>query len=152
LNALLLGVNALLVGRIVRRWTGSGRLAILGALLVIASVDLFRAHTWVLTEPIFITGVLLGLGWLVRDLEAPRRSALAGAVVAIALASLARYAGLAAIGTGAVALALWGSLTPARRGGAPHSSPRPPGSRSWCGSSATGPRMARSLENSWSFM
>ena len=117
LNALLLGVNALLVGAIVRRWTGSGQLAILGALLVIASVDLFRAHTWVLTEPIFVTGALLGLGWLVRDLEAPRRSALAGAVVAIALASLARYAGLAAIGAGAVAVALWGPLTPARRWG-----------------------------------
>jgi len=44
LNVLLFGVNALLVGLIVRRWTGSGALAILGALLVTASVDLFRAH------------------------------------------------------------------------------------------------------------
>ncbi len=116
LNALLLGVNALLAGLIVRRWTGSGWLAILGALLVIASVDLFRAHTWVLTEPIFVTGVLVGLGWLVRDLEGPRGGALGVAVVAIALASLARYAGLAAIAAGAVALALWGPMPLAQRG------------------------------------
>ena len=115
LNVLLFGVNALLVGLIVRRWTGSGALAILGALLVSASVDLFRAHTWVLTEPIFITGVLLGLGWLARDLEEPRGGALAGAIVAIGLASLARYAGLAAIAAGAITIALWAPLTAAQR-------------------------------------
>lgn len=117
LNVLLLGVNALLVGLTVRSWTGSGPLAILGALLVIASVDLFRVHAWVLTEPIFVTGVLLGLGWLVQDLEAPRGRALAGAAVALGLASLARYAGLSAIAAGALVLALWGPTPRARRCG-----------------------------------
>ena len=117
LNVLLLGVNGLLIGLIVLSCTGSGMLAVLSTLLVIGSVDLFRAHAWVLTEPIFLTGVLGGLWWIVRDLERPRSLALAGAVAAIALASLARYAGLAAIATGALAIALWGPMSPARRWG-----------------------------------
>ena len=115
LNVLLLGVNGLLIGLIVLSCTGSGPLAVLGTLLAIGSVDLFRAHAWVLTEPLFLAGVLGGLWWIVRDLERPRGLALAGAVVAIALASLARYAGLAAIATGALAIALWCPMSPARR-------------------------------------
>jgi hypothetical protein len=110
LNVLLLGVNGFLVGLTVLSWTGSRRLALLGTLLVMGSVDVFKTHAWVLTEPIFLTGVLAGLWALALDLERPRHLALAGAVVAIALASLARYAGLALIGTGALAIALWSPL------------------------------------------
>ena len=112
---LLLGVNAIMVGLIVLSWTGSGRLAVLGTLLMVGSTDLFRAHAWVLTEPIFLAGVLSGLWWLVADLERPRRAALAAAVVAIALAALTRYAGLAAIAAGTLAMALWGPTPPAGR-------------------------------------
>ena len=117
LNVLLLGANALLVGRMIMRWSGSGLFAALGSLLLIASVDLFRLHVWVLTEPIFITAVLVGLGWLVVDLERPSGRLLAGAAVAIALASLARYAGLAAIAAGALALGLWGPMSRVQRWG-----------------------------------
>ncbi len=115
LNALLLGVNGILVGLMVLKWTGSGRLAILGTLLVMGSVDVFKTHAWVLTEPIFLTGVLAGLWALALDLERPRHLAMAGAVVAIALATLARYAGLALVGTGAIAIGLWSPLRPAQR-------------------------------------
>ena len=85
--------------------------------MALGSVDLFRAHVWVLTEPLFLTGVLGGLWWIVRDLERPRGPVLAGAAAAIALASLTRYAGLAAIATGALAIVLWSPLSPARRWG-----------------------------------
>lgn len=115
LNVLLLGANAIMIGLIVLSWTGSGRLAVLGTLLVLGSTDLFRAHAWVLTEPIFLAGVLAGLWCLVLDLERPRRAALWAAITAIALATLTRYVGLAAIGTGALAIALWGSMPRARR-------------------------------------
>ena len=115
LNVLLLGVNAIMVGLIVLSWTGSGRLAVLATLLMVGSTDLFRAHAWVLTEPIFLAGVLSGLWWLVADLVRPRRAALAAAVVAIALAALTRYAGLAAIAAGTLAMALWGPTPPAGR-------------------------------------
>jgi hypothetical protein len=115
LNALLLGASAIIVGLMVRNWTGSGWLAALGALLIIGSTDLFRVHAWVLSEPIFLAGVLGGLWCLTLDLERPRRTALWAAIAAIALAAVARYAGLAAIAAGALAIGLWGPTSPARR-------------------------------------
>jgi hypothetical protein len=117
LNALLLGASTILVGLMVRSWTGSGRLAALGTLLIIGSTDLFRVHAWVLSEPIFLAGVLGGLWWLTLDLERPRGTVLWAAIAAIALAALARYAGLAAIAAGALAIGLWGPMAPARRWG-----------------------------------
>src|SRR5262249_51761334 len=112
LNVLLLGVNAILVGLMVLRWTRSGPLAVLGTLLIVGSTDLFRAHVWVLSEPLFLTGVLGGLGWLVMDLERPRRAVLAAAIGAIALAALTRYTGLAAIAPGVLVIPLCAPLSP----------------------------------------
>jgi len=96
------GLTILAVGFLVRRLTGSAPLALVAQLLVLGSVDFLVYHSSALSEPLFLLLALLGLIAVARD----SRTAVAGAALLAAAATLTRYVGAAVIVAGLVALAL----------------------------------------------
>lgn len=98
LNALAFGANIFMVGLALDRcprvsvWT-----SLFGSFLVLISADMLQIHSMAMTEPTFISFGLLGLILLDMYLENSRRRFLCGSAVAIALALLSRYAGVALV-------------------------------------------------------
>jgi hypothetical protein len=104
LNAFLGGVNVWLIGFAIHRFTRSKSLALWGALLALASVDLLSVHTSALSEPMYLTASLLALLWLDAYLAGCRTAWLVLAIVAGAAAAATRYVGVVLIVVGAVML------------------------------------------------
>lgn len=104
LNALLFGVNILLVGLVLRRYSCSFWLSMFGSLLILFSVDMLRVYTMVWTEPLFIFFAFSGLALLTVYSDNPRLLLLAASSCTIALAFFVRYAGVALIPTGIFAI------------------------------------------------
>lgn len=95
LNAICLGLDVLLVGAIAFDLTRSHWLAVLSALVVAGTGELYRVHVWLMSEPLFITWMLLGVWalWPYRRTRTGWWLALASA--SLGLAGLARYGGVA---------------------------------------------------------
>jgi hypothetical protein len=107
LNAILFGGNILLVGVIVRWYArGCSWAPILGSLLAMVSIVMYRIHTQALSEPLFVLLVTFGLFLLARHDERPSPRLLIGASVALSLGFLTKYAGLAYVLTSIVWLLL----------------------------------------------
>ncbi|MEW6566806.1 MAG: hypothetical protein AB1449_01285 [Chloroflexota bacterium] len=107
LNALLLGSSVLLTGLIALRITGSTWLALAGQAAVMLAPVMLEVHSWVLSEPLFLT---ILLAFLLSLVHAAQRDRMALYVVCGVLASLAwftRYVGSAVIAAGLVALLFW---------------------------------------------
>jgi hypothetical protein len=98
LNAALFGANVMLVGLAIRMFAPeSFSLPVLGAFLTLAAPDLLAAHSFALTEPLFIFLTLIGLLCLATFVGSKKRAFLIGAAVAIALSMLTRYVGIASL-------------------------------------------------------
>jgi hypothetical protein len=108
LSSSLFGTNIFLLGILVYRATRSVVPAISAALLALGSPALIVVHTWVLSEPLFLTFTLLSLTGLVVCAERGRARDIIGAGLTTALAYLTRYVGFALIASGAVALLAFG--------------------------------------------
>ncbi|MBI5117225.1 hypothetical protein HZA56_12190 [Candidatus Poribacteria bacterium] len=106
LNMVLFGANVLLVGVIVNRYTCSVRMSLLGAILALSSIAMLWIHSWVWTEPLFVFLGLLGLLQLAEHLKNPRPPLLVISASIVALAFLARYAGVALVGAGIAGILL----------------------------------------------
>lgn len=104
LNALLYGLNGLLVGWLVYRRAQNGLLALLAAGLFLAADSIFTWHTWVMSEPLYLFLFLVGTGAFLAHFDGARRRALALAGVLYGLATLTRYIGISAVAAGAVVL------------------------------------------------
>ena len=107
LNALFFGASVFLTGLSI--WRLSGRVfpaAWLGALLCLASAEILLIHAQVWSEAPFFFLMLLGLLLLSRSLAAQGNAPLILSAAAIALACLARYAGITLAGAGALAVLL----------------------------------------------
>lgn len=106
LNVLLLGGNVLLVGFLVRVATLRDPVFPLVAALMMCSAVVISAHALALSEPLFLFLSFAGLGWLgvYFDRRSGRIPFLIAAAVALGLALLARYAGIAGIVTGTFAV------------------------------------------------
>lgn len=103
LNAILFGLNALLVGLIVRSQTRGPRwLPLLAAALVLLSVDILELHSSVLSEPVYMTLLLLSLILLTRYVRTPSHRYARLASLAAAGCFLDRYVGIAAVATAAL--------------------------------------------------
>ncbi len=64
-NALFFGANILLVGLLIKRYVGKRTgISLLGAMLILTSVDMLYIHSFAMSEPAFIFLGLLGL-WLI---------------------------------------------------------------------------------------
>ena len=105
LNLLLLGAIVMLAAAIVSACSGGSRAAgLLAAGLMATSVDLLTVHAYAWSEPLFILNAVAGLWLLQRYLWSPRRWLLVSGSVLTAAAFLTRYAGAAAVLTGAAGL------------------------------------------------
>jgi hypothetical protein len=103
-NPLLFGATILLTGLVVRRLTGSLRLAFAAQLLVLAGIDFLAYHSSALSEPLFVLLTLLSFAGVTACLPRRRPFVLVGAALAAGAAVLTRYVGLAVILAGAAAL------------------------------------------------
>ena len=102
LNAFFFSLNIFLVGVIIRRSILPGNIAslwipVLGSLLTLSSFVMIDIHSMAWTEPAFIAFSLIGFYWLGWYLDTSHRRYFYLAAIAIALAALTRYAGLAVI-------------------------------------------------------
>lgn len=116
LNAILLGVNILLVGVTVRRITAPKMWpAVAAAAVALSSVDMLSVHATAWSEPLFIALCLTAVLLLDRYLQtsAVRYLVLSGATGALVL--LARYHGIAFVAAAAAALVVLGKRGLSRR-------------------------------------
>lgn len=103
-NALLFGVNTTLIAAILRQCTGRRWPGVIGGLLFIFFPPNLGLHAAVQSEPVFLALLLLQVTFLIRagvD-DSQRWPFFAG--MAAGLGYLARYAGLAFVGSGVVTL------------------------------------------------
>lgn len=108
LNALLLATTVVAVAFMVQRSTGSRGIALLAVCVIALSPAVLRTHAMLWSEPLFVALGVLGLLALARYLEQGRVPTLVAASVAVGLAWLTRYAGIAFVLTGLVGLAVTG--------------------------------------------
>ncbi len=108
LNILLFGGNILLVGFLLKRFTGSLWIAAAGASLTLSSLCMLKIHSMVWSEPLFLFLSLLTFYGLFLYGEKPQFRFLLFSATSAALAFLTRYAAFALVTTGTLAVFLWG--------------------------------------------
>lgn len=112
MNAPLFGANILLVGLVIRRYTGSLFVGLFGSFLTLTSLGMLIVHSMAWTEPLFLFFAVLGLVLLAAYLEDPTGSqTLYASVVATALAFLDRYMGAALVMAGVSTILFLGGGT-----------------------------------------
>lgn len=106
LNALLFGLNILLVGAVIRYLTCSRRLSLLGSFLVLSSIAAIFIHQMLLSDPLFILLGLAGMFLLAFYLDRLHVSILLLSALFVSLAVLTRYIGITLVITGCINLLL----------------------------------------------
>lgn len=106
LSALLFGVNILILGLILHRFTGSTLAALIGSFVTFTSPVMISVHSWALSEPLFISFELFGFWNLIRYLDGGGRRTLLLASVSTAMAYMVRYTGSTLVLTGMLVLLL----------------------------------------------
>ena len=104
LHVVLYGLNIILAGVLVYRNSGSSVPAVLVGLWFLTSTILLAIHTFALTEPLFITLLLLCFYLLNRFSESNALAWLFAAGISAGFAAITRFAGLALIAAGALSL------------------------------------------------
>jgi hypothetical protein len=104
LNAVLLGLNAALVGWLLYRATRSGLLAIVGCWMFSYARNIVQIHSWIMSEPLFLFFSLLAIVMLDLYLRHTKLVLLILVSLLIGSASLTRYVGLALVPAACVAL------------------------------------------------
>jgi 4-amino-4-deoxy-L-arabinose transferase-like glycosyltransferase len=103
LNAMLLGINIYLTGWIIHRLTGSAAASIFASAFALLSFDLFVLHTWVMSEPLYITLTLLSLLLTLNYRKNQHLGYLLMAGLLAGLSVITRYVGISLVAT----LCLW---------------------------------------------
>lgn len=112
LNATLFGVNILLIGLLINKYSRhSTRPTLFGSLLILCSVPMLQQHSTAHTEPAFIFFGLSGLALLAAYLRNSNRLFLIASSGAIGLAFLTRYSGATLIATGVLGVFLFSRKT-----------------------------------------
>lgn len=93
MNALLFGANILLVGGLVHHYTHSIWPTVLAGLAILVATDMVFFHSWIMSEPLYIFLMLLGILGILRYLEKGGLLVLLGTGVCVAAATLTRYIG-----------------------------------------------------------
>ncbi len=104
LNAGLFSGNILLVGLLVRRYSGSLPAAVIAAFFMAISRDMLVLHQVLATEPLFYMLSLGGLCLLERHLRSGSWQTVVAAAVVVGLACIDRYFGVVLIATGVVCI------------------------------------------------
>jgi hypothetical protein len=107
LNAVLRGVDLLVVALMAAAAGGSRWSALIAAFLMFTSVHMEFVHGSAWSDPLFLVLVLVSLALTVRYLAHGHTMVLVGAAATVACAILTRYAGLTLVPTIALALVWW---------------------------------------------
>lgn len=114
LNALLFGINILLIGYFVYRNTTFWP-AIFASLIILTSVDLIRLHATAYSEPLYFFLGLCGLYWLDKYINTAKTFPLLISALIIGAAALTRYIGVTLIVTLCVSILVLGKRSLKRR-------------------------------------
>lgn len=112
LNAVLFGGSLFMAGSMTAMAARSKWIGLLAALFLLTAPNVVEWHAWLMSEAVFVFLMLLALFSLVLHIQSDRWGFLLVSALAAGLASLARYAGIALIPAGALAILVWarGSL------------------------------------------
>jgi hypothetical protein len=108
LNILLLGLNVVLAGWIVFRYSRSPAAAAFAGAMVVTQVSVILAYASVMSEGLFITFMLLTLWTLAEFLEKDRPWLLVVSGLLAALSMLTRYVGIVLVPVAGLALLFFG--------------------------------------------
>ncbi len=109
LNGVLFGLNILLAGIILKKYTNSTLTAILGSFFMIASHSMALIHGMAWSEPLFILWSLIIFLCLTQYLETGSKVLLFASAAGAALACLTRYVGISLIATGGIMILFFNS-------------------------------------------
>lgn len=112
---LLLGVNIVLIGWLVYVTTGSMLASLIGSGFALVSPFLLDVHLMAMSEPIFLTIVLLTLYVLARYVQNGELRTLTICAVLAGLTFLIRYAGSSTIASGIIVILLFGRFNLSHR-------------------------------------
>lgn len=115
LNAVTFGASGALITALVYRATASYWASLIAGLLFLLRDVQVDLHAWVMSEPLYIFLTLLASFGLVVYLISGKRVLLVTAGIVAGLAVLTRYAGLALIAAGGLALLAYGHRKMSRR-------------------------------------
>lgn len=109
ISLVCLGLNGLLCALLAQRLTGSKGWSLVAAILVVSSDSVLKAHSFALSEPLFITLMLAAL--ILMSYAVERKSWIfpAAAGLIVSLAYMTRYIGLSLLATGVVVFFLFSS-------------------------------------------
>jgi len=107
LFVILMAANVVLVYYALYGATRSVGASFLGAVLVFAPVEMLQDHLMVYSEPVYLLCGLIGFLLLSRYLETAKLGFLVLSAVAVALAFLSRFVGLALVVTGGLSILFW---------------------------------------------
>jgi 4-amino-4-deoxy-L-arabinose transferase-like glycosyltransferase len=114
LDALMLAVTVVLIGLVALRITRSTTIAVVSAFASALSINMLINHTLLMADPLLLVTALAAFLLLPRLLRAPTPGAIVAVGACCALASLARFAGVA-LGVTAVLATLAWAEQPIRR-------------------------------------
>lgn len=107
LAAIVLASNVFLVGWLIRQEPGASFWPpLIGAILILTSTDMLSMHIRVLSEPLFITTVLLGMLCTQRAIIEGSRPLGYLAALILGISTITRFAGLAFVGSGTIRVVL----------------------------------------------
>jgi hypothetical protein len=115
LNAMALGMSALVLGLLIHRLTDRWLFAVLGSAILVVSGEFLQIHVWAMSDPIYISLSLLAMLLAALYLADRRRPELAALAAVASAAYLARYAGLALVASIVLAVAVVPGAIRARR-------------------------------------
>lgn len=97
LNAVLFALNIFMAGGLVYRYTRNLWPTVLACAALLTADNLVGWHAWVMSEPLYITLMLIGFYALQSHIERPRTAVVVGLGACLAAATLTRYIGLALV-------------------------------------------------------
>ncbi len=107
-NAFFYAANIILAGLIIRRYTRSLLTSLYGALIILTTHIIIVSSAMAMTETFFLFLNTLGLFWLAEYFFTQKKRFFYGAAIIAGLGLLTRFTGVPLIGTGVIALLLFG--------------------------------------------
>jgi 4-amino-4-deoxy-L-arabinose transferase-like glycosyltransferase len=115
LNSFVFGINIVLVGLIIKRYTRNIWLSLFGSIIIMSTSTILFIHSMAWTEPLFLFFTTLGFYLLSEYFDNKKRAFFIASAVAIGLAFLTRYAGAAFVAATAVSIFLFSEKKVSKR-------------------------------------
>jgi 4-amino-4-deoxy-L-arabinose transferase-like glycosyltransferase len=104
LNALMFGVSAFLVWRLIHQYTGSKWVSLAGAVLFLGSSSLLKYHSWVMSEGLYILLQLTVFSLLIAYINSGKKILWVLAAIITGAGILTKYIGFSLLFSGALTI------------------------------------------------